>query len=144
MTDDLVAHVLRYLIQDVTQGWHFQIADLAALGADQVWVRIGLVAVITIAAIAKAELKDLAHLFEQGDRLINCRQAGRGKVGLDPVINLFHAGVPFALSKDPEHGHTLWRETPSSLPYFLDEFLQSSLWIRHKAISNAQSTYNGI
>jgi hypothetical protein len=100
-----------------------------------VWVRIGPVAIVAIAAVRKAQFEHFAHLFEQSDRLIDGRQAGRGTVSLDLLVDLLHTGMSVARNQDSEHGYTLWREATSPLSDLFYERLQSNLWIKQERIS---------
>src|SRR5512134_3822155 len=64
---------LRYTVQT----FQIRVDDFLASGADEVWVRIGFVAVIPIAPLREPKLQHLVQFFEKGHGLVNRGQACR-------------------------------------------------------------------
>ena len=72
----LPGHGFNDCLESIQLGIH----DGAALGADQMWVRVGSAAIKSAAVVAESKLKYLTDFLEQSDGLVDGRQA-RGREG---------------------------------------------------------------
>jgi len=105
----------------------FRIGDLVTLGTNQMRMRIGLVAIVTVASISETDLQNFTDLFEQVHCFINRRQAGRGEIHFDFFIDLFNARVVLALKKGLEDSDTLRCDAEIALAQLGQDFIQSLL-----------------
>ena len=88
-----------------------RINDFLAFGANNMRVRIRLVAVISIASVREAELQHFAQLFEQINRLIYCGNAGGWKFSPDRFIYPLNGGMTIADSQHFQNSQSLGRQT---------------------------------
>ena len=109
----------------------FRVGNLLTPGADQVRVRIRLVAIVVIATSCKADLENLVNLFQQVDRLVNGCQAGRGKVDFDMLVDLLDARVLVALEKSLEDGNSLGCYPEITLAKLCQNFIETGLLVSH-------------
>lgn len=119
----------------------FRVDDALTLRAYQVWVRVGFVAIVPVAAVSKADLKDLSELFQQGDRLVDGRQAGGREIDLDLLINPLDARVLITVKERLEDGDTLRCDTKLTLAELVEDFIQPVLWVFHLVTICIRSQY---
>jgi hypothetical protein len=98
------------LLGQLAKGNHFGINDLFALDADQMWMRVRIVPIVTITVISKAQFQDFSHLLEQRHSLVDCRQTGRWKIYFHRLVYLFYAGVASAGCQNSKYRNPLRRE----------------------------------
>jgi len=111
----------------------FGIGDLVTLGTNQMRMWIGPVAIVTVASISEADLKNFTNLFEQFNCFINRRQAGRGEVHFDFFIDLLNTRVILALQKGLEDSNALRCDAEFALAQLGQDVIQSLLNIVHFA-----------
>ena len=99
--------------------------------ADQVRVRIRLVAIVAVAAIGKTDLEDFTDLFQQIYGLVDRRQTGGREVDPDLPINPFDARMFITEKKRLEDGDPLRCDTKLTSTELFEDFFQSFLWILH-------------
>ena len=129
--DDFITGGFSHFGSQLVKLIHFGIDDALALRADQMWVRVGLVAIVSIAAVSKTDLENLTELFQQGDRLVDRRQAGGREVYPNLLVDPFDARVLVTVKKRLEDGDTLWSNSKLALSQLVENFIQSVLWIFH-------------
>jgi hypothetical protein len=95
------------LLRQVFQTAQIRVDDFFASRAYQMGVRVGSVAVISVASIRKADLNDFIFLLEQSYRLVDGRDAGGRKLSSDSVIDPLNAGMPIAGGQHLQHRQTL-------------------------------------
>lgn len=108
-----------------------RIDDTIALGADQVRMGVGFVAVVTVAAVGKANFQDFADFFEQVDGFVNRGQTGRREMGFDLIVDLLHTWMLVGIEKSLEDGNPLRRYPAFPLPKFAENVIQAFLRIFH-------------
>jgi len=113
----------------VFQAGQFRIDDFFALHADQMRMRIRLVAVIAIAALGETKLEHLSQRFDQHDIAINGRQAHGGEVVLQLFVYGIDTGMPLARDQNPGDRQTLGGEFMMVLTKFLNDRRESFFWV---------------
>jgi len=131
VADDLVARLLGHLLHHVLAYAHLGVHDLPAADTNEVWVGIGFAAVIAVVAVAEAQLQHLVQVLEQVQRLVDGRRAGGWELGLELVIQLGGAGMPFASGQEAQQGDALRRQPVLLLPEPAYQCLEPGLWSHH-------------
>ena len=134
MTGDLIACRQGNILGRLSQAVDFEIRDPSTTDADQVWVGVWPVAVITVAIVAEAEFKDLPHLLEQRNRLIDRGQAGHRELLLHTVVDLVHTRMFLASGQDHDHRPALWGEAVPLVSQSGDEFIYAGLRTGHRSL----------
>lgn len=107
MIHNLITCLFRQLLGKLGHGRYIGINNALAFGTDEMRMWIRLVPIIAVALLAEIQCNHLTQIFKQIDRLVNGRQAGRGKVRFDPFVDRFYTGVSVALSQDIEYRQSL-------------------------------------
>ena len=89
------------------QAVQVRIDYFSAPDADDVGVRIGPVAVVPVAPIREAQLENLAKFLDQYNISINGGEAHGRKVSFYLAMDIFNAGMAFAMGKNLHDRHSL-------------------------------------
>jgi len=108
-----------------------RIHDGLATGANEVRMRVRLLAVVAVAAAGTDDLQDLADLLEEMNGLVDRGQAGGGEIHFDFFMDLLNAWVILALKKCLEDGYSLRCDAEIALAQLGQNFIQSRLNIIH-------------
>ena len=94
----------------ILQRFHFRrigIPHPVASCADNMRVRIGMLPVIAIAALAEFQFHNQSHFLGQGNRLVYRGTAGHGKINFDTLVNLIDGWMGIAVDQYLQNCKTL-------------------------------------
>jgi hypothetical protein len=118
-----------------------RINDLATVDAEKVEVRVRLVAVVPILDSAEFEFKYLAHLFEQRQCLVNCRQGRGRKVLVHLLVNSRGAGVARTRGDNPEQRDALRGSAIAAFFELSDQLLEAGMRIHKRLLSESYTLW---
>jgi hypothetical protein len=82
------------------QAIQVRVDNFFTLDADNVWMGVGLVAVIAVAPIREPQLQNFAYRFYDNNIFVNSGEAGGRKVVFYLRMDIFNAGMAFTFGEN--------------------------------------------
>lgn len=109
----------------VFQAAQIRIDDLLAASANDMRVRVGLVAVVAVAAVRETDLQQLTDLLEKADRLVDGGDTGRGEIPTNRLVDLVDGGMADARGQHLDHGQPLGCDPELAPPQFGEHLIEA-------------------
>jgi len=100
------------------------IEDLLTIDADQMRMRLWVVAVVAIVAVAESQFQHLIHILQDIQGFVHSGQTRRGELVPDLTVQVGCTGMPVAGGQQPKQGDALRRKPVFALSELVDQFLK--------------------
>jgi hypothetical protein len=131
VAENLTTCQLRHLLRKIFHEAHLWVNDLAAAKADEMRMRIGPAAIVTIIIVAEAQFQHFAQILQKIESLVDGRRARGGELSLDLFVKVGCAGMSLAGGDEPQQRRALRRQAIIARLQLGHQLLEPGLRIRH-------------